>query len=102
MTAGCSKSTKSADQQLLQIEAFFLDAMGSLTRLLDSIHKGTEMTLDDVEGAAKAALTFMGSTSSQCTSLRRVGILEIYNKDLISFSQESEDLFTSATSTLFG
>ena len=102
MAAECSKSTKSADQQLSRIQALFLDAVGPLSGLLDSINKGTEVALDDVEGAVKAALTFMGNASSQCTSLRRVGILEEYNKDLVSFSQESDDLFASATSTLFG
>ena len=102
MAAECSKSTKSADQQLSRIQALFLDAVGPLSGLLDSINKGTEVALDDVEGAVKAALTFIGNASSQCTSLRRVGILEEYNKDLVSFSQESDDLFASATSTLFG
>ena len=102
MATECSKSTKSADQQLSRIQALFLDAVGPLSGLLDDINKGTEVTLDDMEGAVKAALTFMGNASSQCTSLRRVGILEEYNKDLVSFSQESEDLFASATGTLFG
>ena len=102
MATECSKSTKSADQQLSRMQALFLDAVGPLSGLLDDINKGTEVTLDDMEGAVKAALTFMGNASSQCTSLRRVGILEEYNKDLVSFSQESEDLFASATGTLFG
>ena len=60
------------------------------------------MTLDDVESAVKAALTFLRNASSQCTTLRRGNILEEYNKDLISFNQESEDLFDSAKGTLFG
>ncbi len=55
-----------------------------------------------MEGAVKAALTFTGNASSQCTSLRRTGILEEYNKDLVSFGQESGKLFASATNTLFG
>jgi len=102
MAAECSKSAKSADQQLSWIQALFLDAVGPLSGLLENINKGTEVTLDDMEGAVKAALTFIGNVSSQRTSLRRVSILEEYNKDLVSFSQESEDLFSSATSTLFG
>ena len=55
-----------------------------------------------MEGAVKAALTFIGNASSQCTALRRTGILEEYNKDLVSFSQESGELFASATNRLFG
>ena len=102
MAAECSKSTKSADHQLSRIQALFLDAAEPLSGLLDSINQGTEVTLDDVESAVKAALTFLGNASSQCTTLRRVNILEEYNKDLISFSQESEDLFDSTKGTLFG
>ena len=102
MAAECSKSTKSADHQLSQIQALFLDAAGPLSGLLDSINQGTEVTLDDVESAVKAALTFLGNMSSQCATLRGVNILEEYNKDLISFSQESEHLFDSAKGTLFG
>ena len=102
MAAECSKSTKSADLQLSRIQALFLDAVGPLSGLIDGINKGTEVTVDDVEGAVKAALTFLGNASSQCTSLRRVGILEEYNKDLISFCQESQDLFASTSGMLFG
>ena len=76
MAAECSKSTKSADHQLSQIQALFLDTAGPLSGLLDSINQGTEVTLDDVESAVKAALTFLGNMSSQCTTLRGVNILE--------------------------
>ena len=100
MAAECSKSTKSADLQLSRIQALFLDAVGPLSGLIDGINKGTEVTVDNVEGAVKAALTFLGNASSQCTSLRRVGILEEYKKDLISFCQESQ-VFASTSGMLF-
>ena len=77
MAAECSKSTKSADLQLSRIQALFLDlvldAVGPLSGLIDGINKGTEVTVDDVEGAVKAALTFLGNASSQCT---RVYLIE--------------------------
>ena len=57
--------------------------------------------MGEVEDAVKAALTFLRNVS-QCTSLRRVGILEEYNKDLISFCQELRDLFASTSGMLFG
>ena len=101
MAAECSKSTKSADLQLSKIQVLFLDAVEPLSGLIDGINKGTEVTLDDVEGTVKA-LIFLGNASSQCTSLRRVGILEEYNKGLISFCQESQDLFASTSGMLFG
>ena len=96
-----AESTKSADLQLSQIQTLFLDAVGPLSGVFDSINKGTEVTVDEVEGTVKAALTFLGNASSQCTSLRRVGILEEYNKDLI-FCQESQDLFALTSGMLFG
>ena len=55
---------KSADQQLSRFQALFLDAVGPLSGLLDDINKGTEVTLDDMEGVVKAALTFMGNAYS--------------------------------------
>ena len=102
MAVECSKSLKSADNSLSRIQALFLDAVGPLSGLLEKVNTGTEISIEDMEGAVKAALTFIGNASSQCTSLRRTGILEEYNKDLVSFGQESAELFASATNTLFG
>ena len=64
MAAECSKSTKYADHQLSRIQALFLDAAGPPSGLLDSINQGTEVTLDDLESAIKAALTFLGECFS--------------------------------------
>ena len=102
MAAECSKNLKSADTSLSRIQALFLDAVGPLSDLLDKVNNNTELSVEDMEGAVKAALTFIGNASSQCTALRRTGILDEYNKDLVSFSQESGELFASATNTLFG
>ena len=71
----------------------FVDAVGPLSELIYGINKGTEVSVDDFEDAVKAALTFLGNASSQCTSLRRVGIPDKYNKYLIFFCQGSQDLF---------
>ena len=101
MAAESSKSVKSADQSQSRIQALFLDAVGPLTGILDSINKEEEIVIEDVEAAVKAALTFLGNASSQCNTDRRSAVLEEYNKDLMSFGQDS-DLFSSATNTLFG
>ena len=65
MVAECLKSIKSADLQLSRIQ----------------------VTVDDMKGVDKAVLTFLGNSSSQCTSLKIVGILGEHSKDLISFYQ---------------
>ena len=85
----CSKSVKTSDQSFSRIQALFLDAVGPLSGMLNSINKGTELAVEDVESAIKAALNFLGNASSQCTSLRRTGILREYNKDLVSYGLES-------------
>ena len=64
MALECSKSTKSADLQLSRIQTLFLDAVEPLSGLIDGINKGTEVTVDDMEGAVKAAVTFLGNASS--------------------------------------
>ena len=71
MAAECSKNLKSADTSLSRIQALFLDAVGSLGDLLDKVNNSTELSVEDMEGAVKAALTFIGNASSQCTALRR-------------------------------
>ena len=101
MAAECSKSTKSTDHTLSRIQVLFLDAVGPLTGLIDEINKGNEISIEDVEAAVKAALTLMGNASSHCNAERRTLVLEEYNKDLVSFGQDSE-LYSSAATTLFG
>ena len=102
MAAEFSKNLKSADTSLSRIQALFLDAVRPLSDLLDKVNNNTELSVEDMEGAVKASLTFIGNASSQYTALLRTGILEEYNKDLVSFSQESGELFAFATNTLFG
>ena len=102
MKEDCSKSVRSSDSQLSEIQAHFLDAVGPLTGMLESINSGSVLNIEDVEQAVRAALSFLGNASSRCTSQRRLGILSEYNRDLVSFATESNELFSSATTTLFG
>ena len=98
----CSKSTKSNDNLFSDIQAHFLDAVGPLTGILESMNSGTELAIEEVESAAKASLSFLGNASSCCTSIQRQGVLQDYNKDLMSLAAESDELFCSATKTLLG
>ena len=101
MAAEYSKNLRSTDTSLSRIQALFLNAVEPLSDLLDKVNNNAELSVEDMEGAVKAALTFIGNASSQCTTHHKTGILEEYNKDLVSFSQESGELFASATNTLF-
>jgi len=73
---------KHADHSQSRIQALFLDAVGPLTGLLDSINKD-EIVVEDVEAEGRAAPTFLGNASSQCNTDRRLAILEEYNKDSV-------------------
>jgi len=61
--------------------------VGPLIGVLEDINQGKELSIKGFEGAVKAALTFLGNASSQCTSLQRIGILCDYNKDLVLMEQ---------------
>ena len=50
--------------QLSRIQALFFDAVVPLSGLINGINKGTEVTVDDVKGAVKAALTSMRNAFS--------------------------------------
>jgi len=76
MAAECSKRVKTTDQSYFSIQALFLDAAGPLTRLLDNINRENPISVDDVEAAVKADLTFMGNTTSKCNIKRRTLVLE--------------------------
>ena len=103
MIAGeCSKSTKATDNLFSDIQAHFLDTVGPLTGIIEAINSGTELAIEDVETSVKAALSFLGNASHRCTSIRRQGVLQDYNKDLVSYAAESDELFSSATKTLLG
>ena len=104
MIAGeCSKSTKANDSLFSDIQAHFLDAVGPLTGIIEAINGGKQLAIEDVESVVKVALTLLGNTSHWCTSIRRQGVLlQDYNKDLVSYAAESDELFSSATKTLLG
>ena len=74
-----------------------LDAVGPLTALLKKIsepsptdggeeEQGVDLQL--VEDSIQSALAFLGNVATQFSAYRRTKILEEYNKDLMSFSEE--------------
>ena len=97
-----SKSTKANDSLFSDIQAHFLDAVGPLTGIIEAINGGKQLAIEDVDSVVKAALTLLGNASHRCTSIRRQGVLQDYNKDLVSYAAESDELFSSATKTLLG
>ena len=84
-----------------------LDAVSPLTDLLEKMgnsEDGNEETLDFqvVEDTIQSALAFLGNAATQFSIYRRTKILEEYNKELVSFSEELEPELRAAAPLLFG
>ena len=99
--AECSKGVKSLDQQLSEGQAFFLDTTGHLVEIIETINTGKQLSIDDVEEHVKTALSLLGNASSQLSTLRRVKVVEEYDKDLMSFCQNFKD-YQAEAPDLFG
>ena len=101
ITDECSKSIKMSNQSFSQIQALFLDPIGPLSEMLDSINKGIKLAVEDIDDVFSQYTSFrdIDDVSSQYTSFRRTGILKEYNKDLVFYGLESNELF-SVTTTL--
>ena len=97
MAAQCFKNTKANDKTLARLQALTLDAVGLLTDLLEKLNSDTvEIDTDEVGYTVESAITLIGNASSQISILRREKILEEYNKDLLSFTQDREGEFIKA------
>ena len=111
MAAECVPAVRTSDQSLARLQALMLDAVGPLTHLLEKISEsspsdgGVEeqgVDLQVVEDSIQSALAFLGNAATQFSAYRRTKILEEYNKDLVSFSEEMEPDLRTAAPLLFG
>ena len=114
MAAECVPAVRSSDQTLARLQALVLDAVGPLTDLLERINRsvpseGQEdeeeqgVDLQSIGGdSVQSALAFLGNAATQFSAYRRTKILEEYNKDLVSFSEEVEPALQAAAPLLFG
>ena len=112
MAAECVPAVRSSDQTLARLQALVLDAVGPLTDLLERINRsvpsegqeneeeqGVDLSIGD---SVQSALAFLGNAATQFSAYRRTKILEEYNKDLVSFSEEVEPALRAAAPLLFG
>ena len=107
VAAECLPGVRSTDQSLTRLHALMLDAVDPLTDLLENMgnsEDGDEETLDFqvVEDTIQSALAFLGNAATQFSIYRRTKILEEYNKELVSFSEELEPELQAAAPLLFG
>ena len=85
---------------------------GPLTDLLERINRsfpseGQEdeeeqgVDLQSIGDSVQSALAFLGNAATQFSAYRRTKILEEYNKDFVSFSEEVEPALRAAAPLLF-
>ena len=107
MAAECLPTVRSTDQNLARLQVLMLDAVGPLTDLMERMASTSEeedqgIDLQVVEDTVHSALAFLGNAATQFSTYRRTKILEEYNKDLVSFSEEMEPELRAAAPLLFG
>ena len=113
MAAECIPAVRTSDQSLARLQALMLDTVGPLTDLRERISRSVSsegqedeedqgLDLQVVEDSVQSALAFLGNAATQFSAYRRTKILEEYNKDLVSFSEEVEPDLRAAAPLLFG
>ena len=99
-TSRCS-AVKTADAELVRLQAFVHDPVAPLLQLVHAMDDESVFTLD-LDGAKKAAadaVRLLGNASAQISKLRRK-VLKAVNPDIQDLAEE--DIFQTAAPQLFG
>ena len=92
---------KTADAELARIQAFVLDPMGPLARVLHAMEdSGDNFAMEDTHSAMCDAFKLLGNASSQISKLRRKKILKAVKPDIQDLAEE--EIFTGTAPDLFG
>ena len=95
---------KSADAELARLQAFVLDPVGPLIRVLKATEDTDEdnpgLTKEEARAAVGDAVKLLGNASIQISSLRRRKILKAVNPEIQDLAEE--DIFATAAPDLFG
>ena len=93
---------RSADSELARIQAFGLDPVGPLARVVHALDPESveDMSAEDARSAAWDAIKLLGNTSGQISKLRQRKILKAVNPDMQDLADE--DTFSEAAPDLFG
>ena len=93
---------RSADSELARIQAFILDPVGPLARVVHALDpKSAEgMSAEDACSAAWDAIKLLGNASGQISKLQWRKILKAVNPDTQDLADE--DTFSNAAPDLFG
>ena len=92
---------KAADSELSSIQAFVLDPVGPLARVVKAMEEGgDDFTLEDAQSALRDAIKLLGNTSSQICRLTRRKILKAVNPDIQDLADE--EIYADTAPNLFG
>ena len=104
MSSSLAAKAKAADAELARIQAFVLDPVGPLIRILKATEEDQtsedSVSLDEGKAAIADALRLLGNASAQISRLRRKKILKAVNPEIQDLADE--DIFASAAPDLFG
>ena len=101
--ASAKPEVKNGDVELARIQAYVLDPVGPMTRVLhamDSSQSEDQLSLEEAWEALSDAIRLLGNASSQISRIRRKRILKSVNPDIADMAEE--DTFEDAAPDLFG
>ena len=93
---------KAADVELARIQAFVLDPVGPLIRVLKATKNDPDnpgITVDEAKSALVDAVKLLGNASAQISQLRRRKVLKAVNPEIQDLADE--DIFANAAPDLF-
>ena len=94
---------RAADSELARLQAFVLDPVGPLIRVLRATEDDPDnpgITMEEAKVAVADAVKLLGNASAQISRLRRRKILKAVNPEIQDLAEE--DIFGAAAPDLFG
>ena len=102
-SSSVAAEVKAADAELARIQAFVLDPVGPLIRVLKATEDDPDdpgITVEDAKSAVADAIKLLGNASAQISRLRRKKVLKAVNPEIQDLADE--DIFAAAAPDLFG
>ena len=101
MRSETSAATKTADKQLVKIQALLLDSVAPLISILEAHHNGDTLDQKEVIQVVRSGITLIGNANAHLLHLRRERIVGEINKALLPIVGDGSN-FKEAAPLLFG
>ena len=93
--------TKTAEKQLVKIQALLLDSLAPFTHILEAHHNGDTLDQKEVIQAVKLGMTFIGNVNTHLLHLQRQTVVGEMNKALFPIVRDDNN-FKEAAPLLSG